>query len=311
MFFRTLKQIPLIYSTFILVLTMGLVYVLVLITIPVTLKSVLIAVFVHIFLCHSVRYRNEKVLLLKQYKNALSSAYIIDFLLIAVPFFLLNPVFGAVACVTAVLYGMFRAKSLRKPRVSLVVPSPFFVKSSYLWHAQMRYLLPFAWISIIAFIIIGRLHDNPNLAFVAFVGGTFLACFVTVFQSEKADFVQIYISEQRFLRQTLIETVFNTLIFVLPSAIAMLVLFSEKWWAVLLAIASITALNVNVLWIKYAFYPSQMLSFVLFLLSLFFLGALATTIYGLLLVPIYYAFLFRLCKKNTRKLLMNYERADN
>jgi hypothetical protein len=251
------------------------------------------------------------VWLLKQYSYLLFCSYAIDFVLIAILFFLLNPVFGIITCVTAILYAAFRSLSLQKPKISIVMPSLFFVKSSFLWHAQMRYLLPCTWIFITIFIIVGRLNDNPNLAFVAFGGGTLLACISTIFQSENLDFIQIYVNEHRFIKQTIIETVLNTIIFILPLAVVMIFLFPDNRWITSLIFVSVILLNINALWLKYAFFPAQSLVLVLFPVSLVFFGALATTIYGLVLVPVYYALLFRFYKKNIRKILMNNERVDN
>jgi hypothetical protein len=302
-FLRLLKQMPLIYSILLFLAGAFFSYILLKIDVPMSWKSLLPVVGAYIFLCSRVRYRNEKVWLLKQYPRLLFSSYVVDFLLISVPFFLLNPVYGIIACVVAIIYAIFRSLSLRKLKINVVIPSPFFLKSSFLWHAQMRYLFPCALIFILIFIIIGRLNENPNLAFVAFGGGAFLACLTTIFQSEKRDFIQIYINEYRFLKQTLIETVRNTIVFMLPPTMAMFFLFPDKLWVTLLIVFSVILLNINALWIKYAFYPSQILASVLFLVSLTFLGALATTIYGLVLVPLYYIFVFQLCKKNIRQIL--------
>jgi hypothetical protein len=302
---------PLPYTAFLFVLATVLSYILLKIDVPTTWKSLLTVAVAHTFLCSRVQYRSEKVWLLKQYSYLLFCSYTIDFVLITIPFFLLNPIFGITTCVTAIFYAAFCSLLLQKPKISIVVPSPFFVKSSFLWHAQMRYLIPCAWIFILIFIIIGHLNDNPNLAFVAFGGGTFLACVATIFQSEKLDFIQIYTDEKQFIKRTIIETVLNTIIFMLPLAMVMIFLFPDNRWIILLVFASVILLNINALWIKYAFFPAQSLVLVLFPVSLVFFGTLATTIYGLVLLPIYYALLFRFYKKNIRKILMNDERIDN
>ena len=310
-FFRLLKQIPIPYIVLLLILAVGLMSILVMIDVPTTWKNLLVVICIYAALCNQVRYQNEKLWFLKQYTFLFQATYIIDFLLITIPFFLLNPIFGIVTCVVSVLYGILRARLLRKSKIDIITPSPFFVKSSYLWHAKMRYLFPFTWIFITIFIIIGYLNENPNLSFVIFGGGIFLTCLAAIFQSEKSDFVQIYINERHFMERTIKETVINTIFFGLPPTTMMFFLFPDKWWVGLLIIVSTILMNINTLWIKYAFYPSSALASVLFIASLFFLSGLAVTIYGLLFLPIYYAFLFQLCKKNIQKILISDERVDN
>jgi hypothetical protein len=308
-FCRVIRQVPLFYSVLLLFSAIACSIVLLKIEVPVTWVSLLAVACTHIYLCSQIQYRQGKKWLLKQYTYLLFCSYAVDFLLIAIPFFLLNPFLGIGACTTGVLCAVCRSLSAPRSKTSIVIPSPFFVKSAFLWHSQMRYLFPCTWIFIAALIIIGYVNENPNLAFVAFGGGVFLACLSAIFQSEKSDFIQIYVSEQRFIKQTLIETILNSILFMLPLMIIMLFLFSEKWLITLLAGITVLLLNINMLWIKYAFYPSMQLAFVLFLTSLVLLGALASTLHGLILVPVYYAFVFHFYKKNIRKIIANNERA--
>ena len=310
-FLRLLKQIPIPYIVLLFILAVSLMSILLTIDVPITWKSLSAAVLIYVFLCSQTQYQSEKVWFLKQYKYMLSTSYIVDFLFLTIPFFLLNPIFGIITCVVAVFCGVFRAHLLRKPKINIIIQSPFFIKSSYLWHAQMRYLFPLTLIFIATFIIIGRLNENPNLAFVVFGGGVFLACLTTIFQMEKSDFVQMYINEWHFMKQTAKEVTFNTISFGLLPTLMMFFLFPNKWWIALLMVLSIILLNTNALWIKYAFFPSPTLALILFLVSIVFLGAIAATIYGLLLVPVYYALLFRVCKNNIQKILAHNERIDN
>ena len=311
-FCRVTKQIPIGYTVFLLLCAAALSFVLLKIEAAVTWKSLLAAAGVHVALCSLVRYSDEKRQFLKQYKQTLFVSYVADFLLLSLPFFLINPFFGMATVATAFLYGMYRSLSLQKRKMNVVIPSPFFVKSSFLWHAKTRYLFPTVWISMLIFIIIGYVHQNPNLAFAALAVGA-LAILSTIFQIEKADFIQIYINEWHFMRRTLIETLCNSTLFLLPFTILLLFLFPENWLITLLVFACAVLLNINALWLKYAFYPSLLIAFIMLIMSLFFLGGLTIALYGygVILIPIYFAFLFRFCKNNIRQILNNNERIDN
>ena len=311
-FYRIVKQIPIGYSVFLLICAMALLFALLKIEVAVTWKSLLTVSVVHVFLCSQVRYSDEKRQFLKQYKHSLLFLYVTDFLLIAISFFLLNLFFGMATFVTAVLYGLYRSLSLQKRKISVVIPSPFFVKSSFLWHANMRYLFPPVWVGMVVFTILGYVHHNPNLAFAALVVGT-LAIFSTIFQTEKVDFVQMYIDERHFMKRTFIETLCNSTLFLLPFAIAIFFLFPDNRLTTLLVFACALLVITNMLWLKYAFYPSALLAFIMLMMSLFFLGGLSIALYGygLLFIPIYFTFLFGYCKKNIRQILNNNERIDN
>ncbi|WP_122969566.1 hypothetical protein [Proteiniphilum sp. X52] len=99
-------------------------------------------------------------------------------------------------------------------------------------------------------------------------------------------------------------------IFALPPAALMLPLFPSEWPAIALSFLSILLVSLNVLWIKYIFYPSMVLASLFFFVGIAVQAALAISQYGLALIPLYHLGLYHFFKRRTYHCFTENERTD-
>lgn len=286
-------------------------WVLVKANIAVTWKSVAAVAIVQLFFCAQLRYRNNKKEFLRQFPRLYLSSLWIDVFLTTLPFLLIHPLFWMTAVCVALLYMFFSIRinneiNIKKPHI----PSPFFVKSAYLWHSQFRVFVPAVWLFIVVISVIARVHNNFNLAIVVFCGGAFISILTTIFQKEERDFATIYLNARHFMRRTLEETVTNTWIFTFPIAVLLLFLFPSEWKIIGLSFLCLQMLSVNLLWIKYIFYPSLLLGGLFFFVGMVIQAACVFSIYGIALIPFYYYLLYLFCRKRAEKYFIENERTD-
>lgn len=307
-FKRSMKQVPIVYVLLLLFLSALGVYVLVKLAVPVTWQSMAGAGIIQLFICTRLKYPSDKLLFLKQYPGMYQLSLFMDSFVFTFLFAFVHLYFWMVAVAVALLFSVFYPSLRHNITIRPVLPSPFFLKSGYLWHARQRYLLPAAWIMIALCIVISRVHDNFNLGMAALGVGTLVASFVTIMETENSDFVHIYVDAKRFIVRTLAETLFNTGIYLFPLIVALLVFFPEKWMITLLAFPVVVLVNTQLLWTKYSFYPSYSVAAVVFFFGMLMQGALSTTLYGLVVVPLYTVGLFFFFKKNIHSLLSTNER---
>lgn len=299
---RIIREIPLIYLIALSVLVLSAAWALITADIAVTWKSVAAVAIVQLFLCAQLRYRNNKKEFLRQFPRLYLSSLWIDVFLTTLPFLLIHPLFWVTVVCVALLYTLFSSRinneiQIKKPHI----PSPFFVKSAYLWHSQFRVFVPAVWLFIVVILVIARVHDNFNLAIVIFCGGAFISMLTIIFQKEERDFVTIYLNVRHFMRRTLEETVTNTFIFTFPIAVLQLFLFPSEWRIIGLSFLCLQVMSVNLLWIKYIFYPSLLLAGLFFFVGIAIQAACVFSIYGIALIPFYYYALYLFCKKRVEK----------
>jgi hypothetical protein len=310
-FKRSLREIPVVYIILLAAIIFVVTYLLLKIDVAVTYKSLSITGIIQLILCQQIRQDIDKQMLLKQYPCLFRYYQLIDYFFIACFFLFVGVAFWFVALAVSFLYtliGGWLSGSVSKMRI--VLPSPFFVKSSYLWHSRHRYLLPVMWAVIVVLVIIAYVTDNYNLGIVATGVGSFVAFLFTIMQYEKIDFLRMYDDVSRFMLQTFRETVFNTAIFILLPTLCLLCFFPEEWHITVMVVVAIFLLNIHLLWIKYLFYPSDVLGGVMFVMGIVLQWAMVVSIYGLIALPVYYYLLYRQCKKNIHRILSNYERSD-
>lgn len=300
---RFLTQVPFPYIVLLTAIVILLGYLLVEIDIPATWQSIGGTVILHLFFCSRIKYSADKQLLLKQYPGLYPLSVFIDSFLFSLPFALVNGYLWIVAITVSVLYSALDLSMRQGIKIRPVLPSPLFKKSSFLWHAQQRYLLPVIWILIAILIVIASIHDNYNLGIVVLVGGSLVGFLVTMMETEEGDFVQIYISAKHFIRKTLMETLHNTTLYLFPLVVGLSILFPDEWMVTLLIFPAILLLNIQLLWTKYAFYPSALLAGVIFFAGLAFQLALSITIYGIVIVPVYTAVLYFIFQKNIHSII--------
>lgn len=309
-FVRSLKQVPLVYKILISLLIVGALLFLSKVELELTWKSTVITLGIHLFLCSRIKYSREKNLYLKQYKHVLMLSYFIDFVLISISFLLINVWLGLTTIVLSLLWATYRSNPLEKSFSLPVLPSRFFMTGSFLWHAKSRYFLPASWILIIMFIITGFIHQNFNLAMVAFVGGVFFSLLITVFQMESYEFIQTYITPEHFIRQSIKETLLNSVVFMSLPAIILLLLFPQQVIVALLTFVALLLIGLNMVFVKYALYPSLPIALFLLLVSMALIAALLISIYGAILIPLYYILIFYLYRNNVRKII-SYEKSNS
>ncbi|WP_298647794.1 hypothetical protein [uncultured Proteiniphilum sp.] len=305
---RFLIQVPFPYAFLLSAMALLLGYVLLKIDIPVTWQSIAGAIVIQFFLCSRINYRADKRLFLRQYRDLYPLSVFIDSFFLSLPFVLVNGYLWMTAVIVAFLYSALDLSARRSVKLRPVLPSPFFMKSSYLWHAQQRYILPVIWILIALFIVIAYIHDNYNLGIVVLGGGTFIGFLATIMETEEADFVQMYINTKHFITRTLLETLYNTALYLFPLVAALFFLFPAERMVTLLFFPAVLLINVQLLWTKYAFYPSAPLATVIFFFGLLLQGALSITLYGIIIVPVYTVILYFLFIKNIRAIISVYEK---
>lgn len=310
-FIRTLVQVPLVYKIIMSLLMAGVVVFLSKVSLLLTFKVFVVIFFTHIIICNQVKYSREKIIYLQQYKSLLSLSYFIDFVLVSVPFFLINILLGLITILSSALIAIYRTKPIKVNLSLPVSPSLLFIKSGFLWHANSRYFLPVAWILIILLITLAFIHKNFNLAMVAFAGISVFSFFVTIFQTESHEFIQIYISPKHFIRRTISETAINSVIFMLIPTILMLVFFPQRATSTLTAFISSLLIALNMIFVKYALYPSLPIALFVFVVSLALIGALIISVYGAVLIPFYYILIFYFYRNNIRKIISNNETGGN
>lgn len=295
---------PFPYIFFLSAMALLLGYALLNIDIPVTWQSIVGAVIIQFFICSRINYRVDKRLFLRQYRGSYPLSVFIDSFLFSIPLALVNRYVWGVAVIVAFLYSVLDLSARRSVKTRPVFPSPFFMKSSYLWHARQRYALPVIWILIVLFIFIARLHDNYNLGIVVLAGGAFIGFLATIMETEDAYFVRMYVSIKYFTARTLVETLYNTSLYLFPLVAVLFFLFPAEWRITLLLFPVVLLINVQLLWTKYAFYPSSLLAAVIFFFGLLLQGTLSITLYGIIIVPIYTAGLYFLFLKNIRVIIL-------
>lgn len=308
---RFLTQVPFPYVLLLSAITILLGYVLLKIDIPATWQSITGVVIIQLFFCSRINYRVDKRLFLRQYPGLYPLSIFIDSFLLSLPFILVNIYLWITAVIVSFFYTVFDLSARHSIKIRPILPSPFFMKSSYLWHAQQRYLLPIIWFLIAIFIVIAYLHDNYNLGIVVLMAGSLIGFLATIMETEGADFVRMYISTKHFVTRTLSETLYNTSLYLFPWVVMLFILFPTEWMITLFFFPAFLLLNVQLLWTKYAFYPSALLAGVIFFCGLLFQMALCITLYGIVIVPVYTVVLYLILKKSIRSILSIDERTNH
>lgn len=300
---RFLTQVPFPYVFLLSAIAILLGYVLLKVDIPVTWQSIVGAIIIQLFFCSRIHYRMDKRLFLKQYPKLYPLSVFMDCFLLSLPFALVNGYLWVTAVMISFAYSALDLPARHAIKIRPVLPSPLFMKSSYLWHAQQRYLLPVIWVLIVISIVMAYLHDNYNLGIVILAGGSLVGFLATIMETEEIDFIRMYINTKHFTKRTLLETLYNTILYLFPLVVMLFILFPVERMVTLLFFPAILLLNVQLLWTKYAFYPSALLSGVIFFSGLLFQLVLSITLYGLVIIPVYTVVLYFIFLKNIRSII--------
>lgn len=308
---RSIREIPIVYLILLSVFALLAGWALLRADISVTWKSLSAVAILQWGIYTRLKYRDNKKELLRQYQKLYPSSFLIDILLTTLPFLLVHVCFWLVAMAVAFLYMVFSTNTDTRINVTQpTIPSPFFPKSAFLWHSQFRVFLPTVWLFIVIISVIAYLHENFNLAIVVYCGGIFISIMTIILQKEERDFITVYLNGKHFRKRTTDETLASTVIFALPFAILLLLLFPSEWPAIATSFLCILLISVNLLWIKYIFYPSLLLASLFFFIGIFVQAVCILSPYGLVLIPFYYIGLYRFYKKRTDNYFMEDERAD-
>lgn len=300
---RFITQVPFLYVFLLSAITILLGYILLKIDIPATWQSIAGTTIIQLFFCSRINYTSDKRLFLKQYPRLYPLSLFMDSFLLSLPFVLVNRFLWITAVIVSFFYSVLTLSAKHNIKIRPVLPSPLFMKSSYLWHAQQRYLLPTIWLLIVIFIVIAHLHDNYNLGIVVLAGGSLIGFLATIMETEETDFIRMYINTKHFANRTLLETLYNTTLYLLPLVVMLFILFPAEWMVTLVFFPAILLLNVQLLWTKYAFYPSALLAGVIFFCGLVFQLALSITLYGIVIVPLYTVALYFIFLRNIRSII--------
>ena len=308
---RTVREISPVHLVLLSIFALAAGWALLKADIPVTWRSLSVAAMLQLLVCTRLKYPDNKKELLSQYPELYPAALLTDTLLTTLPFLLAHILFWFAAIAVALPYTLLSVQKKRKTAIKLpALPSPFFPKSAYLWHSQFRMFLPAVWLFIAAISVIARVHGNFNLAIVVYDAGVFISVITVMLQKEESDFIGIYLNAARFRKRTTEETLAAAAIFALPPAVLLLPLFPSEWPAIALSFLSILLVGVNVLWIKYSFYPSMVLASLFFFVGIVIQAILAISPYGLALIPFYHLGLYHFFKQRTHHCFTENERTD-
>ncbi len=308
---RSVREIPPVHLILLSIFALSTSWFLLKADIPVTGKSLSVAAMLQLLVCTRLKYPANKKELLNQYPKLYPASLLTDTLLTTLPFLFAHILFWFVAIAVALPYTLLSVQKERKTAIKLpALPSPFFPKSAYLWHSQFRVFLPAVWLFIAAISVIARIHENFNLAIVVYNGGVFVSVITVMLQKEGSDFIGIYLNGSRFRKRTTEETLVSATIFALPPAVLLLLLFPLEWTAITLSFLCILLISLNLLWIKYIFYPSMILASLFFFVGIAVQAALTISQYGLALIPFYHLGLYHFFKKRTHLYFTENERTD-
>lgn len=303
-FRRSVSEIPVAYLLLLLLMILAAGYVILKIEVPVNWKSLFVVAVVQLLLCMQIPRNADRKMLLKQYPGVYKWDRFLNYFLISGLFLLLALPFWLVALgVSLLLMWCDELVSCKGIGSRIVLPSPFFLKSSYLWHSRLRYLLPVIWIGILTLEVIAFRVENYELAVVSTGGGSLIAFLVVVMRYEKSDFLRMYVNSSHFMKQTFQETIVNTAVFMILPVVLLLSFFPQQWHVSMLVVLLVEVFNIHLLWIKYLFYPSEALGEVMLIISMLLQWVMVVSIYGVVLLPLYYWLLFRQCKRNIGALI--------
>ena len=279
--------------------------------IPVTWRSLSVAAMLQLLVCTRLKYPDNKKELLNQYPELYPASLLTDTLLTTLPFLWVHAYFWLIAIAVAVLYVIFTVRKNEGIQVKrLTIPSPFFPQSAYLWHSQFRVFLPALWFFIVAIAVIASVHENFNLAVVMYSGGISVSVLAIILQKEEQDFIYIYLNSAHFRKRITQETLISATTLALPLAVLLLILFPAEWRIIALIFACILLINIHLLWIKYIFYPSELLAALFFFAGTAVQATLAFSYYGLAMIPFYYLGLYYFLKRKTDNYFAGNERID-
>lgn len=308
---RTIREIPVVYLVLLSLFAFAGIWVLLKINIVLTWKSAITVAIIQSIICTQLHYKNNKKEFLNQFPNLYPIFLFSDTFLSTLPFLLIDIYHWFIALTIGTLYTILSIQSQNKIRIKqTIIPSPFFPKSAYLWHSQFRVSLPVIWLFILAISIIAYAHNNFNLAIVTYCGGIFISLIRVIWQKEEADFVAIYLNSFHFRKRITLETFVSTIILALPLSVLIVCLFPPNWQIIVIAFISIILVSFNLLWIKYIFYPSIILSSLFFFVGVCIQFVCALSPYSIPLIPIYYIALYLILKKKTDKYFTGNERID-
>ncbi len=299
--FRQFKELPLFYKILISLLILILTIVSTNIKVPITKKSIALAFTIHLFIGVSIKYNQQKRDFLKQYKKLFVISYLFDYTLVAIPFYIVNVYFGIATIISTLLLLIFRKYlSDYEPHKS-ILPSKIFLKQSFMWHSKMRYLIPICWMFTIVIIVVAYLHQNYNLAVATYSIVSLLMFLAIIFQTEDFLFVKSYINYKHFIKESFLTTIINAVIFLLPLTILMLFLFKDNFHYTLLLFLVLMILSINMVIVKYIFYPLQQIGIYIYFVNIIILMALGIATYGLSL-PFYFIITYLYFIKNIKQI---------
>lgn len=308
---RSVREIPIVYLVIFSVFALVAGWTLLKADIPVTWKSLSVAAMLQLLVCTHLKYPDNKKELLNQCPKLYPASLLTDTLLTTLPFLGVHAYFWLIAVAVAVLYVIFTVwKNEGTQGKRLTIPSPFFVKSAYLWHSQFRVFLPVLWLFIVVIAVIARVHENFNLAVVMYCGGISVSVLAILLQKEKQDFIYIYLNSTHFRKRITQETLISATTLALPLAVLLLILFPAEWRIIALIFACILLISIHLLWVKYIFYPSELLAALFFFAGIAVQATLAFSYYGLAVIPFYYLGLYYFLKRKTDNYFAGNERID-
>lgn len=266
-------------------------YALVISNIPFSLTSYLYCLTVYLFagrwLCSCSPHESLHLRILE---IPLAPIYLTKYLLLGIPFCLLNPFIGILATVTggSVLYLSTCIRHLS----GFVVPS-FFLPQSYSWRSSWRTGGMYVYLFGLFLIGMGLVKGNFNLVRFSLLWTICLPCILSLYQQvDPKPFLSVYKGISYLLRSKTKETVINTSRLSVAPIVLFLLISPSEYSLYLWVIGGLLG-NCILLYTYYGRYPSMTQSLFVFLtLCLLLIILMETPVYGItasfLLLPILY-----------------------
>lgn len=195
----------------------------------------------------------EKILL-KGLHVPLSSVSVLKYLGISLPFFLLNLYAGILTAIAGTAIISFLPD--KKGDASKTLPV-FYQPAAYQWLSSFRsegkWVLSFG----LFLLIMALLNENRNLAIFSLVWLINLSCFIVYFrQQEPIVWLRIFKDTSLLMRRKVTELLINSFVPILPCFFLILLFMPAETGLFIKIIIGCFYINLRLLYIRYACYPS-------------------------------------------------------
>lgn len=253
------------------------------------ITTLVMAAYIIISLSLSIK-KTEKTLL-NNYKVPIRYILLIQYILLSIPFFIINWKIGCFCLLSGILIALLKPVKVDvKSQLLSFKPTYFFKKESYQWYSFYRLVGFYIHCAGIFLIINGLIYDNSTLSLFALIFIGVAMGIGSLLSVEPSYYVRIYNSPKQLIQKKSIEIVYNVLMIQLPLALVLL-FFHVKLWFVSYSVFSTLVLCWITFAVKYSRYPdavtTQLLLFLVILpLTIFCLVSTPWMLFGVLLIAL-------------------------